>query len=253
MLAFFFALIDTLTGSRMICNCDFYETRTVIHQMFNVFFKKLHMFTLQWDRTFIGDPSNIPHLKCENLQELSDPEFLINPDSLEKHHFQKVIICASNDIMIVKTKTMYRFRMLIQIQRPPVMRKSSKCPTKKWIRETVNCALLTSKKNELPIAQFLSSTFPTTFCALLPTSPKRPWLLHCQTIGMKLDEYKSSIVVWVIWSCTCLVSGFFGVFVVGRANGYVKSMRTSKLTSQKPVGPSLQTFHPFQTIFFFFN
>lgn len=237
----FFAIINRaqivhktvfFTGNRMICNCDFYETRTVIHQVFNFFFRDLRIFIPDCIHILKDDVSNLPHLKCEHLQQV---KFHIKPDFLEKHHFRKVDISISNDIMIVSTKAKYRFRLLILIQRPPILKKNSKCPTKKWIRESAKCALLTGESNELPVAQFLRSTFSTTFCALLPTSPKRPWLLHCQTIRNKLEEYRSLIIVWIIWSGICFVSGFFGVFVVGQTKGYVKSMRASELTSSEPV------------------
>lgn len=219
----FFTVIDTsmkyvnLHQNPIECNCDVFELE--VTKTFIKYFNKYRAIS----------PKLLPLRQCEeafvNLncgtQIISRDKIQVDqsPDADDTFVFSKLNLrIASNSLLVVKTNVRLPIRIWLQRHNWIEVIRSSKCPSRHWLRESVTCLFLTEKTRMIPIIRLLQGTLITTFYAILTVPKKHVWPLHMQTyrhqqesdenfpsfiLALMPFSFLPSFLLGIVWTVWC--------------------------------------------------
>lgn len=193
------------------CSCDFYDLRNM-----SLIALKTNTIHYQCARSSYVSCTDVSYRQIETCP--ASPKIHLNKICLEhscldSYAYPRFLMRMIDERVIIKSMAKAKFRLLIRKQQGVEHRKSTSCPSKQWIQETMKCFLFYKPNATVEIGQLLPDANLMTFYVIYISALKEVWPLHivsanaAEQLLLRNSTYSILSIIFVPLVVVCIALG----------------------------------------------
>lgn len=192
------------------CDCDYFELDNFTLYLISDNVEKHEYSTI----ILRGDCLGSKAVDCDyRTQHLSRDKLYLYDSSFATFSYPRVELrLGTGDELVVKTRYDSIFRLLIMHHVRTENRKRTRCPSHEWLRDSIDCLLLTGWNKTISVARYWKRSTLITFFAILISPDRKVWPMHIRTI-----HYSPNDRAPVPFDMNCLMA--FLICLIGLMTG----------------------------------